>query len=186
MNLLQEAIQENSFIQLDIVDSLINTGMGTGTNTFRLGLDSSILQGNCLIFGASESYNQDLALAVQSQFLKKAKLAKIIDFSKFLSLSDYDKKDRNVSYIIICDQYSCAPIYLKRLQNFVETKLFFRIAGLKWKDDECGQVSVSKEAKDILDICGINDLIGRGILASLEEDEFCVLKAEQVNKCSGA
>ena len=145
-------------------------------------LPTSIDADNVLIFGSNNDWNQELALLIQRSFAKDYKIAKIIGASDFFTIPALTTHENGFSYIIICDALDISVDHLSQLKNHVSTVCSFKIPGLEWKPGEYGKFDIAERAQSILNALNIKTDTSKGLLASLDRREFCLMNSQGLFK----
>ncbi|MDA9163806.1 hypothetical protein N9N97_02870 [Rickettsiaceae bacterium] len=145
-------------------------------------LPTSIDLDNVLVLGSNNSLNQELALLIQRVFGKVSKISKLISASNFFTIPPLDRVNKHFYYIVICDDLDIESGKLAQLRRCVSTVCSFKIPGLEWKLGEFGQFDISDRAQSILNALNIKTDISKGLLASLDQREFCLMTSKNLFK----
>lgn len=170
---------DNTIVKTPRSKTSINTEFLGATNNY---LPTSIDTDNVLVFGSNNYWNQELALLIQRAFGRVSKVAKLISTANFFAIAPIDRLNKHFSYIVTCDDLDIEPCKLAQLKSYVSTVCSFKIPGLEWKIGEFGKFDISDRAESILNALNIKTDIAKGLLASLDQREFCLMTSKNLFK----
>jgi len=138
---------------------------------------------NVLIFGENSKWNQKVAKTIVDASHKAGYSAVIVHHEKFLSLTPSQKRFGDTKNIIICNDVYLAPAQLSVLKKFTSTQILFKIPGLVWKFSRMDAM-VTPIARPTLKALEIDEskFMHIGLLASLDDGEFCVCQNGAITK----
>jgi len=163
--------KRSSFVEIPMLDSS------------REVRDTKLIAGNTLVFGRNSKLNQKIANILTKAFKEDCQDALIIDVDQFLAMPDEERQNNEVLYIIVCSNLHTNPKTLSILQKEVSNTIICRLPGLETKGLNFG-IHFPAPIKNITSALGIEEenAIALGLLASLEESEFCLDNGEMFTK----
>ena len=167
----QQNNKRSSFIEVPMLDSS------------RKARDTKLIAGNILVFGRSPQFNQRISQILKKAFRENYYDALIIDVDQFLAMPDKARQNSDVLYIIVCSDLHINPKKLTILKNQVSNTIICKLPGLETKGLNFG-IHFPTQVKNITSALGIDEenAVALGLLASLENGEFCLDNGEMFTK----
>lgn len=167
----QDNNKRSGFIEIPMLDS------------GRKARDTKLIAGNTLVFGRTPQFNQKISSILKKAFRENDYDAIVTDADQFLAMPNEERQNIDVLYIIVCNELHITPKKLTILKNQVSNKIICKLPGLETKGLNFG-IHFPTQVKNITSALGIDEenAVALGLLASLENGEFCLDNGEMFTK----